>query len=88
MNAHILREPTGVIENNLSQIWVKSVKKLLLKMKWARNNAVAAGKEKLSDSYLKQFSSQYDRLVRIGRFENPLPEPTGKKRGRSRKGRI
>ena len=86
--AHILRELTGVIENSPSQIWAKSMKKLLLKMKQARDNAVGAGKEKLSDSYLKQLSGQYDRIIRIGKFQNPIPEPTWKKRGRRKKGRI
>lgn len=86
--AHILRELIGVYENDPGQIWAKSMEKLLLKMKRARENAIAAGKEKLSDSYLQQFSSQYDRLIRIGKFQNPLPESAGSKNGRPKKGKI
>ncbi len=86
--AHLLRELTGIIENDPSQTWARLMVKYLLKTKQAKDNAVAAGKEKLSDSYLRQFSSQYDRIIRLGKFKNPLPEPTEKKKGRQKKGKV
>ena len=86
--AHILRELTGIIENNPKQTWARQMKVTLLKMKKARDNAVTAGKEKLSDSYLKQLLLQYDRIIGIGKFQNPIPESTGQKRGRPKKGKA
>ena len=86
--AHLLRELTGVIENNPDQVWAKHMRKLLQKMKRVRDRAVRAGRNKLSDTYLKQFSQDYDQIIRIGKYQNPLPKPTQKKKGRPKKGKV
>ncbi len=86
--AHLLRELTGIIENNPDQIWAKSMSKHLLKMKKAKDKAIRDGKEKLSDSYLKQFSRIYDNILQAGKIQNPVMVSTEKKRGRKKKGKI
>ena len=86
--AHLLRELTGVSENHPEQTWAPAFINLLLEMKKAKEKAVEAGKESLSYYYHHKFDKKYDELIKLAREENPLPETTGKKRGRKKKGKI
>lgn len=86
--AHLLRELSGIHENHPEQEWPPGFIDLLLKMKKAKEKAIRDGKETLSYYYLHKFGQEYDRLIKLAREENPLPETTGKKRGRKKKGKI
>ena len=57
-------------------------------MKKAKEEAIAAGKEALSDYDCQKFDKKYEELIKLAREENPLPETTEKKRGRKKKGKI
>ena len=86
--AHLLRELTGISENHPEQAWASSFIDLLLEMKKAKEEAIAAGKEALSDYDCQKFDKKYEELIKLAREENPLPETTEKKRGRKKKGKI
>ena len=86
--AHLLRELTGITENYPGQTWAKQFIDLLLEMKKVKDKAVSSGKEELSYYHLHKFDKKYDALIKLAREENPLPEITGKKRGRKKKGKI
>lgn len=86
--AHLLRELTGIVENHPEQKWAAAFIDLLMEMKKAKEEAIAAGKESLSCYYLQKFDKEYLELIEMGRQENPLPEPAEKKRGRKKKGKI
>ena len=86
--AHLLRELTGISENHPGQTWAPAFINLLLGMKKAKDKAMEAGKESLSYYHYHKFDKKYDELIKLARQENPLPETTGKKRGRKKKGKI
>lgn len=89
--AHLLRELTGVEENYPDQMWAPAFKKLLLKMKIAKEKAIEKGQDKLSRYFLKKFERQYDELLKLAYEENPPPiaeETEEKKRGRKKKGKV
>ena len=86
--AHLLRELTGISENHPGQAWAPAFINLLLEMKKAKEKAAGAGKESLSYYYCHKFDKKYEELIKLARQENPLPETTGKKRGRKKKGKI
>lgn len=86
--AHLLRELTGISENHPEQKWTPGFIDLLLEMKKVKDKAVEAGKEALSSYHYRKFDRRYEALIKQAREENPLPEPTVKKRGRKKKGKI
>lgn len=86
--AHLLRELTGVFENNPEQIWADTMKKLLLRMKKVKAEAVVSGKENLSYYYLHGFDIEYDSIIKEAREQNPIKEKQEGKRGRQPKGKL
>ncbi len=86
--AHLLRELTGVIENQPKQTWPQEMIDLLLKMKDVRDKAVCSGKENLSYYYMRIFYKEYDRIIEDGRIQNPIQEKKPGKRGRQAKGKV
>ncbi len=86
--AHLLRELTGIMENHPDQKWAGEFMDHLLEMKKVKDKALASGKERLSYYYLHKFSKRYDELIEQAKAANPLPEQSGKKRGRKKKGKI
>lgn len=87
-NAHILRELTGITENYPEQSWAPAFRNLLLHMKKAVDKAHEKGKPVLSYYYRNKFSRRYDEIIREGLRANPLPETSGHKRGRKKKGTV
>lgn len=85
-NAHLLRDLTAVSELT-RQHWPKRLTDLLLKIKAAVERAQAAGQTQLTPRRLKDFTAQYDRLVKSGLRANPPPKPTGRP-GRPNQGPI
>jgi transposase len=86
--AHLLRELTGIEENNPKLTWPKAFKKLLLKMKKARDRAFGKDKSELSNYYQKKFSSEYDNIITAAYQETPVPEQKPGKRGRKKRGKL
>jgi transposase len=86
--AHLLRELTGVEENNPKEKWATAFKKLLLAMKLAKEKAVAKGKDTLSRYYLEKYDRLYDRIIAQAYRRNPIPKSNEKKRGRPKKGKV
>ena len=86
--AHLLRELTGISENNPEQKWASAFIDLLLEMKKVKDKAVEKGNDSLSYYHHHKFDKKYDALIEQARNENPLPETTEKKRGRKKKGKI
>jgi transposase len=86
--AHLLRELTGVLENDPGQGWAADFKKLLLDMKKAKEDAVAAGERWLEAGRLQSFRRRYKRIIARGYAANPPPEATGKRRGRAKMGKV
>jgi len=86
--AHLLRELNGIEENYPEQTWAKEFKTLLLEMKKVKDKAVAKEKEAVSYYYLHKFDKRYDEIIKKAYEDNPLPESTGKKRGRKKKTKV
>jgi transposase len=86
--AHLLRELTGVEENNPKERWATAFKKLLLSMKAAKEKAIEKGKDALSRYHLDKFDLQYDRIIAQAYRKNPIPKSIEKKRGRPKKGNV
>lgn len=86
-NAHLLRELTGIIENNPDQSWAQDTIELLLRMKTAKEVAISRGKPSLSDECLTYFNEKYDTLFAKAINQNPIESKSGK-RGRPKKGKI
>ena len=86
--AHLLRELTGVEENHPEQKWATRFKELLIAMKKVKDKALAAGKDEVSYYHLHKFDKQYDEILKTAYEENPLPEPTAKKRGRQKRSKV
>ena len=86
--AHLLRELNGVEENHPEQKWATRFKELLIAMKKVKDKALAAGKDEVSYYHLHKFDKQYDEILKTAYEENPLPEPTAKKRGRQKRSKV
>jgi len=86
--AHLLRELNGIEENHPEQTWVKEFKELLLEMKKVKDKAVEQEKEAVSYYHLHKYDKRYDEIIKKAYEENPLPESTGKKRGRKKKTKV
>lgn len=82
-NAHHLRELTFV-EEEFAQSWAKKMKRLLVRMKNAVDEAKSRGDD-LSPRRLRRFEQTYDRTLQEGFKANPtprVPQGTPKRRGR------
>ena len=88
--AHLLRELTGIEENNPGLTWPKRFKALLLEMKRARDRTVAKGKPELSYYYHQKFRIRYDQIIEKAYQETPEPALSSgkKKRGRVKRGKA
>ncbi len=86
--AHLLRELNGIIENHPEQTWADKFKKLLLRMKKAKDKAIRAGKEILSVFTIEKYKREYDSIIKDAYSENPEPVHPKKKRGRVKRGKI
>lgn len=88
--AHLLRELTGIEENNPGLTWPGEFKELLLEMKRVRDKAVDKGKPELSYYYHHKFSVRYNQIIEKAYKETPEPVPTPgrKKRGRKKRGKA
>ena len=86
--AHLLRELNGIIGNHPEQVWAGKFKKLLLRMKKAKDKAVAAGKEALSMFTIQNYKREYNNIIKDAYGENPEPVKPKKKRGRVKRGKI
>lgn len=88
--AHLLRELTGIEENNPGFTWPKAFKDLLLEMKKVRDKAFDQGEDGLSYYYHHKFSTMYDRIIETAYIETPEPPqtPGKKKRGKKKRGKA
>lgn len=86
--AHLLRELNGAEENHPSQEWPEALRKLLLKMKAAKEEAVLAGLDHLEPDAIERFDKEYDRIIRKAYRENPVQENPSGRRGRPKRGKI
>ena len=86
--AHLLRELTGISENNPEQKWAPMFKELLIKMKSSKEKAIEKGKAVLSRSTLNKYSRCYDEIITLAKEENPEPPKSQGKRGKPKRGKI
>ena len=86
--AHLLRELNGIIENHPEQTWADKFKKLLLRMKKAKDKAICAVKEILSVFTIRKYKREYDSIIKDACAENPEPVQQKKNRGRVKRGKI
>lgn len=86
--AHLLRELIGVEENHPEQTWPRAFIELLLAMKKAKEKAAKVGKAELSAYYHRKFDKFYEETLETAFRQNPYQEPTEKKRGRKKRGKI
>ena len=80
-NAHLLRDLI-FIKERFKQEWADELIGLLLKMKAAKERAIAKGKLALSQASLTRYRKLYDAIVQKGLKANPYEPPPEKKRGR------
>lgn len=83
-NAHLLRD-LSFIKERFEQIWPDKLMDLLLKMKAAKEKAMAQGKSGLSSATLGKYRLAYGQIVDEGLAANPFEMPDTKKRGRPKK---
>ena len=76
------------MENHPDQVWAGKFKKLLLRMKKAKDKAITAGKEALSIFTIQKYECEYDNIIKDAYGENPEPVEPKKKRGRVKRGKI
>ena len=81
-NAHILRELKGIEENYPEQRWAKELSAALIRMKKARERAIAAGKEALSYASVRRYRRMFLKIVGLGIAENPLEDRKPGQRGK------
>lgn len=86
--AHLLRELTGIEENDPNQKWATKFKELLLEMKKVKDKALLADKSELSYYHLHRFDINYNEILQEAIDTNPIPVATEKKCGRKKKGKI
>lgn len=86
--AHLLRELNGILDNHPDQSWAKSFKKLLLDMKKAKDDAQCESRTALDDDDIVRFEKRYDRILKKGYHQNPIPPKPPGKRGRQKRGKI
>lgn len=83
-NAHILRELVFINER-YDQDWAAKLISLLLKIKTAKERAIAKGKTFLSASTLHKYQKRYEAIIQEGLKLNPFQPPAKKTRGRHKK---
>lgn len=86
--AHLLRELNGIQDNHPEQSWAKSFKKLLLDMKKAKDNAVYESCAALDADAIMRFEKRYDRILKRGYQQNPIPPKPPGKPGRQKRGKV
>ncbi len=86
--AHLLRELTGIVENDQKQSWASGFIDLLLEMKKVHDRMTLKKKDAISYYYAHKFSNRYDALIKQAKEENPVLVLTEKKRGRKKKGKV
>lgn len=81
-NAHLLRELTGISEND-EQLWSKDMGDLLINIK-SSVDKVREISRNLKQQKIKEFEDCYNRIVHTGLGENPPLQIQSKKRGRNK----
>jgi len=81
-NAHLLRELQGVIDNT-GQSWAVEMQEMLREIKKVVERYKESDKKELSVYYDKKFSEEYERIIKLGKAENPVKDGE-KKRTKSR----
>ena len=84
---HLLRELNGVIENHPEQEWAPKFKTLLEELYRLKKSYDSCGRP-MEECYRIYYGYMYDSLIGIAKKENPLPEISGKRRGRRKKGKV
>jgi transposase len=85
--AHLLRELTGIFENNPEQLWADKMIKHLLLMNTYKDNFISNGFSEMKPLYLEHFLKRYDDILEEGIQMNPLPKKVKGKRGKPPKGK-
>jgi len=83
-NAHLLRDLI-FIKERFKQTWSQDLLSLLLKMKAAKEKAVANGKTAFCKATIKNYKTQYLKIIQQGFQKNPFKPPPKKSRGRYKK---
>ena len=83
-NAHLLRDLI-FIKERFEQEWANELIQLLLKMKAAKEKAIAKNKLNFSKATLKKYRHQFDAIISKGLKQNPIQPPLVKSRGRYKK---
>ncbi|MBI9015607.1 MAG: IS66 family transposase [Clostridiales bacterium] len=86
--AHLLRELTGIFENDPKQIWAEKMIKHLLLMKTYKDNFMNNGIFEMKPIYLTHFLKKYSEILEEGIRMNPLPKVVKPKPGKPAKGKI
>ena len=84
---HVLRELKYYISCNPNALWSKLFKDFLIEIKKTKEKRISEGYNSIDEAMLRFYSKKFDRLMVLGRVENPLPLKTGK-RGRPAKGEL
>jgi transposase len=87
-DTHLIRELTGIFENNPEQTWADEMIKHLYLMKLYKDNYIHNGFSEMKPLYLKFFLDKYDEIIIRALEMNPLPEVIKAKRGRPAKGKV
>jgi transposase len=85
--AHLRRELTGVVENT-GQAWAQNMIDMLLCMKYDKEELTEQGKTEADQSMSDEYNNAYDEIIADAINQNPLPEPSDKKKGRPKKGKV
>ena len=85
---HILRELKWVNQCAPNQKWDVKFRDFLLKVKKAKEKLIAEDKNSFDKEALAKIKDEFDKIIKLGEEENPLPEQTEIKRGRKPKGEI
>ena len=86
--AHLLRELTGIYENHPEQTWAREMYHQLLDMCRAADFYNQNPDISSREQYMDCMKRAYDEIVRRAVEQNPLPEKTPGKKGRSKRGKI
>ena len=84
---HLLRELIFVYDRN-KQLWAKELLELLVKMKDAKDKALAQGKVHFSSATKQFYRRCYEDLIEKGLADNPLDPSPPKSRGRSKQSKA
>lgn len=87
-DTHLIRELTGIFENNPEQVWADKMIKHLWTMKLYKDNYIYNGFSEMKPLYLKFFLDTYDNIINRALEMNPVPKVVKAKRGRPVKGKT